>query len=70
MMKFENGMTFTDLKKLIANWPEFDEFGEPCEVWLGFGGGLSSVATGACRLNSRVSEDDSTKWADLLLSCN
>ena len=64
---FQNGMTVADLKRLIADWPETDEDGEPCEVWLGNGGGLSNQAMEAVPLNMRSSEDGSKKWADLLL---
>lgn len=66
--RYENGMTVAELKRLIADWPETDEHGDPCEVWLGDGHGLSSQAKEAGPLNSRESEDGSKKWADFMLS--
>ena len=61
-------MTVAMLKRLIADCPETDEYGEPCEVWIGDGIGRSSQAKIASSLNSRESEDGSKKWADLMLS--
>ena len=66
--RFENGMTVAELKRLIADWPETDEYGDPCEVWLGDGNGLSNQAKEASPLNMRESEGGEKKWADLILS--
>ena len=68
IVRFENGMTVADLKRLIADWPETDEYGEPCEVWLGDGGCLSNQAKELSSLNMRQSEDGTKQWADILLS--
>lgn len=66
-MQFENGMTVVQLKQLLANWPETDEHGEPCEVWLGDGNGLSNQAKESRPLNMREREETGRKSADLLL---
>ena len=68
IIRYENGMTVAELKTLIADWPETNEYGDPCEVWLGNGIGLSNMAKVASSLNSRESEDGSKKWADFMLS--
>lgn len=39
---FQNGMTVAELKKMIRDWPETDEYGEPCEVWLCDGNDLGN----------------------------
>ena len=68
IIRYENGMTVAELKRLIVDWPETDEYGVPCEVWLGDGRGLSNVVKEASPLNSRESEDGSRNWADFMLS--
>jgi hypothetical protein len=68
IIKYKNGMTVTELKELIADWPETNDCGEPCEVWLGDGQGLSNIVKEACSLNNSENEDGSKKWADLMLS--
>ena len=67
IVKYNDGMTVAELKKLIVDWPETDEYGEPCTVWLS-GNGYSNVVTESCQLNARNSKDGSFKWSDLLLS--
>ena len=42
--QFTNGMTVANLKKLLADWPETDEDGNSCEVWLCGANGLSNQA--------------------------
>jgi len=64
---FPNGMTVTELKKLVCDWPETDEYGEPCEVWLCDSRGLSNQAKRAGALNRRQNEDGSKLWADFIL---
>lgn len=34
-MEFPQGLTVSELKSLIASWPETDENGKPLEVWVG-----------------------------------
>lgn len=67
---FENGMTVADLKRIIADWPETDDEGEPCEVWLGSGNGYTNQAIVAIPLNVRSNEDGSKQWGDLLIEHN
>ena len=67
MISFKNGMTVRDLKQIITDWPEEDEFGNPTEVWIGHNN-LSDQVTVIVPLNLRESEDGKWKWADLLLA--
>lgn len=64
---FPNGMTVTELKEMVRDWPETDEFGEPCEVWLCDRQGLSNQAIMATPLNMRQSGDKTKVWADFML---
>lgn len=64
---FPNGMTVAELKYMIRDWPETDEYGDPCEVWLCGADGLSNQARHATPLNKRRSEDGSKVWADFML---
>lgn len=64
---FEDGMTIADLKALVRDWPETDEHGESCEVWLADVDGLSNQAHTVIPLNLRQSEDGKKVWADLLI---
>lgn len=67
MARYENGLTVAQLKAIIKDWPETnDETGEPNEVWLGDGRGLSNQAREVSPLNWRAS--DKKDWADLILS--
>ena len=66
-MDFPDGMTVAELKAMIRDWPETDEHGEPCEVWLCNGAALSNQAMMATPLNMRWSEDGSKVWADFML---
>jgi hypothetical protein len=64
---FPNGLTVRELKQLIRDWPEVDEYtGEDREVWLGTGEGYSSPARSVWELNVR--EDNGVRSADILLS--
>jgi len=52
--KFPNGMTVKELKKIIKNWSDIDEYtGVECEIWLTTGMNLSSPVTGIMPLNKR-----------------
>jgi hypothetical protein len=64
---FPNGLTVAELKRLVADWPEVDEHGDPFAVWLGCGHGTSNVVTEVWPLNGRENEDGTKRWADLLL---
>ena len=48
---FPRGMTVADLKRIIAEWPDEDASGEPTEVWVMTGHGLSSPVVEVCPLN-------------------
>jgi len=64
---FKNGMTVSDLKKIMSEWPENDDDGEPCEVWICDDKGLSNQVRTATPLNMRRSKNGEKVWADLLL---
>lgn len=64
---FPNGMTVAELKEMVRDWPETDEFGEPCEVWLCDDQGFSNQVRMVTPLNWRQSEDKTKAWADLML---
>ena len=42
MHNFPNGLTVKELKNAIKDWPEINVNGEPTEVWIETGLGLSS----------------------------
>lgn len=65
--KFPQGMTVKELKALVKDWPEEDENGEPTDVFIETGRGLSSAVTEVWMMNARVSEDEKNKWSDMLL---
>lgn len=65
--RFEKGLTVAELKRVIADWPETDDQGEPCEVWLADARGASNQACTISPLNARTSEDGKHSWADLIL---
>ena len=46
-----NRMTVTELKRLLADWPETDAHGSPSEVWIETGFALSSAVIAAAELN-------------------
>lgn len=64
ILTFNNGLTVAELKKIVADWPDTDPQGNPCEVWVGHDGGGNQVHE-VSRLNYRKEGDD--EWADLLL---
>lgn len=65
MAEFVNGMTVRQLKEVVKNWPEINEYtGDECEVWIGTGG-TSNPARYLFPLNRR--EDDGKVSADILL---
>lgn len=44
-------MTVSELKSIISSWPEAHLNGDPCEVWISNGAGLSSEAREVWPLN-------------------
>lgn len=59
----KQGLTVTELKRIVREWPEFDNEGLPSQVWIGQEQvGLSNIATSVSSLNARG-------WAaDILIS--
>ena len=49
--QFRMGMTVTELKALIQDWPETDGTGEPTEVWIETAKNQSSPVTVVSPLN-------------------
>lgn len=49
---FPNGLTVRELKEMIKDWPEEDEFGNESEVWIETSDGLSNLVTSVWPLNS------------------
>lgn len=66
IVKYPDGMTVTELKKLIKDWPETDRYGDPCEVWVCDRTGLTNQVSEVSVLNRRADEDK--EWADILLT--
>lgn len=44
-------ITIKQLKDFIKDCPEYDENGDPYEVWIGDGTGLNTPAWRICKLN-------------------
>ena len=51
ILRNENGITVAELKALVKDLPETDEFGDPYEVWIGNEQGTSNVAKEIWPLN-------------------
>lgn len=66
---YSNGMTVRDLKELIKDWPEENNYGELTEVWLGDGNMHSNQVVRHSPLNVGL-KDDGFAYADLLLDIN
>lgn len=67
---FPKGLTVKELKDAISGWPEVNEYtGEPCDVWIETGLGLSSSVIAIWPLNLRVDEDGKES-ADIELKSN
>ena len=49
--QFPNGLTVTELKAIVADWPEVNHLGEPTEVWIETGKSLTSWAVEVEPLN-------------------
>ena len=54
----KNGLTVKELKEMIKDWPEEDQYGEPAEVWIEDECGVSNPVRAVWPLND----------ADILLS--
>ena len=64
---FRNCLTIRQLKEVIKDWPEVNEYtGQECEVWITTGEGLSSPCVELEPLNRRL--DDEKVSADILLT--
>lgn len=59
-------MTVTEFKKIVADWPEVDSFGDPSEVWMETGVGLSSPVSSCDMINFRLVGG---RWVGDLLIC-
>ncbi len=64
---FLNGLTVAELKLIINDWPETDNNGNPCEVWIETGKDLSSPVVEVSPLNYRTTEEGDMVFADLML---
>ena len=69
MRRFENCMTVRELKEMIKDWPETNQYGEDCEVWIETGRNISSSVTTAGPLNMREDEGGNIS-ADFILKSN
>lgn len=51
--KYPNGLTISELKQIVADMPDIQTWsGDPYEVWIDTGNGLSSVCTVVSDLNA------------------
>jgi hypothetical protein len=50
--EFDEGLTVTELKRIIQDWPEVDDNGDPTEVWFETGDQTSSIVLTMSWLNS------------------
>lgn len=57
---FKNGATVKDLKKFLEKIPDLDGNGDPSEVWIGDGSGLTN----------QVKELSTLNFSDILLESN
>ena len=60
----DNYLTVRQLRDIVKDWPEVYEDGEPCEVWIETGRGLTSPVLRVERLNLRGNR------CDMLLESN
>ena len=64
---FKHGLTVRELKEIIENWPEFDDDGEPTEVWIECKAFESNPVYRVSSLNVRL-DGDGGGCFDLLFS--
>ncbi len=69
-MRFEEGLTIAELKDIIKDLPETNEYGEPCTVWIRSNNGLSNLVREVSPLNKRYNDDRTEWWSDLFLISN
>ena len=62
-------ITVAELKAIVNSWPETDQYGEPCEVWMECGNNLSCQVTEIVPLNYREN-DDGEYWADICIGAS
>lgn len=62
-------LTIKELKEFIKDLPEFDDIGDPTEVWLQTGDSLSSPCVSILPLNRRQ-KVDGTYYSDVVLLYN
>lgn len=57
-------VTVSQLKAIIAEWPELDEEGDPNQVWLATGDGLSSPCISVFQFSHMdiILEPDESVW--------
>lgn len=66
--EFKNGMSVKELKELVKDWPEVNRDGDPTEVWIDDGRGLTNIVMDFSPLNLRIlDEDESVLTADILI---
>lgn len=63
---FPKGLTVPELRALLARWPDCDAYGEPNEVFVETGLGVSSQVTAIWPLNRR--EENGKQWADMWIA--
>ncbi len=68
-VSFPNGLTVAELKSILSAWPDVDHLGEPTEVWIETGPGLSSQVRNVYVLNIRTC-DDGSDTASILLEAS
>lgn len=66
-LKKNTAITVAELKQIIKDWPEQNELGQPCEVWISTGEMLSCPCVSAGILNKREG-DRGIVVADIILS--
>ena len=69
MCEFSNVMTVRDLKEVIKGWPEINECGGDCEVWIETGRNVSNPVVAVGPLNLRKEEGGEIS-ADFILESN
>lgn len=67
-LSFPNGLTVAELRSVLMAWPDTDEYGQPCEVWLETADGLSNAVKEVSPLNVHFSEGGSPISSDLIFS--
>ncbi len=66
-LTFDNGMTVSDLKRAVLQWPELYGDGEQTTVWVLDSLGLGNEVFGIAALNVREAEGGGEKSSDIAL---